>query len=183
MHNPKTYLLFTIHFHCKVNVEFEMLYPDECNNFFTKWGTYFKERIIVEGVVKAKDGRYTHHFCLLEICAVSGALFHCCGSNCHSLWTRPCQSDEYALQESLCIQRGVCNSTIQFLGIYCSHDLWSDQAICNGSYSSSSWLFLLRLKVVTIKFVLWMSVRIPLRCSIMSDSTKFWNVFREYCML
>ena len=26
-----------------------MLYPGECNNFFTKWGTYFKERIIVLG--------------------------------------------------------------------------------------------------------------------------------------
>ncbi len=26
-----------------------MLYPDECDNFFTKWGTYFKERIIVLG--------------------------------------------------------------------------------------------------------------------------------------
>ena len=26
-----------------------MLYPDECNNFFTKLGTYFKERIIMLG--------------------------------------------------------------------------------------------------------------------------------------
>ena len=47
MHNLKT-ILFTIDF-LQVNVEFEMLYPDECNNFFTKWGNYFKERIIMLG--------------------------------------------------------------------------------------------------------------------------------------
>ncbi|XP_028401812.1 uncharacterized protein LOC114524820 isoform X2 [Dendronephthya gigantea] len=32
-----------------INVEFQLLYPEECDNFLTKWGTYFQERIIVLG--------------------------------------------------------------------------------------------------------------------------------------
>ncbi|CAB4003541.1 Hypothetical predicted protein [Paramuricea clavata] len=39
----------------KINFEFKLLYPDDCNNFFTKWGTYFRERIITLQIFKMES--------------------------------------------------------------------------------------------------------------------------------